>query len=87
MDGAGVCYDKDATNCSDPGILQCRTSASCPIGTVCMPNVCDCADTTKGICVGTTGCGDEGLSVMGGLIRIGEMEKRRRTVRGVANQL
>ena len=36
-----------------------------------------------GICIATTGCGDEGTNAMGALVRIGKMEKRRRTVRGL----
>lgn len=45
-----------------------------------MRDVCNCGVLpTSGICVATTGCGESGTNVMGSLVRIGDMEKRRRT--------
>jgi hypothetical protein len=87
MEGSGVCYDKGATDCNDAAVIRCRSSRSCPIGTACVKTICDCGDATTGVCIGTAGCGDEGTAVMGGLVRIGETEKRRRNMRGLGHTL
>lgn len=56
----------------------------CPIGSVCVRDVCNCgAVPAAGICVSTSGCGDSGTNILGSLVRIGEMERRRRAARGV----
>ena len=88
VEGNGVCFDKSAYHCDDSSLVRCSSSdfrhGGCPIGSVCVSDVCNCGvEPPMGICVATTGCGDEGTNAMGALVRIGEMERRRRTVRGL----
>lgn len=89
VEGSGVCFDKNAYSCGDVGLVRCQSSMfgrdGCPIGSVCVQDVCNCgAVPAAGICVATRGCGDGGTNVMGSLVRIGEMEKRRRSIGGAA---
>jgi hypothetical protein len=84
VEGNGVCFDKDTYRCGDPS-LGCERDVDCDVGNVCVADVCagNCDPLPPtGICVGTAGCGDQGTNVMGALVRIGEMERRRRAVRG-----
>ncbi|KAA8623286.1 Stig1 domain containing protein [Pyrenophora tritici-repentis] len=86
VEGNGVCFDKSAYSCDNSRLVRCSHSEfgekGCPIGSVCVSDVCNCGvEPAMGMCVATTGCGDEGTNAMGALVRIGEMERRRRTVR------
>lgn len=81
--GHGICFDKDRYQCSGPSVTRCRTSSGCPVGNVCVKSICNCSagpeDDNVGICVSSEGCGEAGVENLGPLVRIGEMEKRRRS--------
>lgn len=52
------------------------------MGSACVREYCNCGTTPyNGICVRTDGCGDSGVEILGPLVRLEEMERRRRTVR------
>lgn len=88
VEGNGICFDKGRFRCEDSALPQCRASRDCPIGSACVLDYCNCGTApTRGICVGTEGCGDAGVEVMGALVRIGETEKRRRVNRGLVSGL
>lgn len=92
----GVCFDKKRYQCGSANLIPClRTEISdtpgeafpgCPVGQVCVKNLCNCGgtgaqdDNKLGICVSTDGCGDSGDVSLGPLIRVGEQEKRRRSM-------
>jgi hypothetical protein len=81
-----ICFDKNAYRCNDTTLLECDQTdfgpGGCPIGNACVASVCNCGSLPpRGICVRTSGCGDGGVEFMGELMKIGEMEKRRRTFR------
>ncbi|KAF2130382.1 hypothetical protein P153DRAFT_384659 [Dothidotthia symphoricarpi CBS 119687] len=85
--GSGICFDKARYQCSDPSLQKCRTTfgrvGGCPVGSVCVKSICNCSDGPQddnvGICVSSAGCGETGAQVLGPLVRIGQMEKRRRS--------
>ena len=58
----------------------------CPVRHVCVKNLCNCDgtgaqnDTKLGICVSTDGCGSSGVVSLGPFVKIGEQEKRRRSM-------
>ena len=88
VEGNGICFDKNKYRCDDVGLIRCQASAygrgGCPVGSACVREYCNCGVSPySGICVRTDGCGDAGVQVLGALVRVGEMERRRRTVRGV----
>lgn len=86
VEGNGICFDKNNYKCDDPNIIKCQTSAfgsgGCPVGSACVKEYCNCGIVPySGICVKTDGCGDGGVEILGPLVRLGEVERRRRTVR------
>lgn len=76
--GNGVCFNKQRFKCKDGGADICTETANCKVGFVCVKDYCMCGQQTNGICVNATGCGLQGPEILGPLMRIGAMEKRRR---------
>ncbi|KAF9700196.1 hypothetical protein EKO04_001393 [Ascochyta lentis] len=90
----GICFDKNRYQCSNGNLTRClQTEASqdpsdlgCPVGQVCIKDICTCDNTgipdaaKLGICVSTAGCGDSGTTRLGPLVKISEQEKRRRLI-------
>jgi hypothetical protein len=87
-EGHGICFDKDRFACADARVKRCLTTTAqvggCPIGFACIKDYCNCGGggSALGICVSTVGCRGAEVGELGPLVRVGEMEQRRRMARG-----
>ncbi|KAF1930046.1 uncharacterized protein M421DRAFT_91243 [Didymella exigua CBS 183.55] len=88
-DGFGICFDANMYQClSDTP--KCKATTGCRLGEICVKSICaassSCSNTTvpeaeqDGICVTSLGCGRQGPTDFGALVRIREHQQRKRMV-------